>query len=296
MGIGQTIAIPARRPTTTEGAAYFVPGSFNHTARFIGIALIALGVLVATTAYFGVMPKFDERFIVTTIALFAGALVSGLAGFAFSAVAGAILLQWLPPAETGPLRLVCSITAQGLCVAKFWHVIQWRTCAPYLAGGILGIPIGTLLLQRLNADVFAAAFGIFLLVYCTTMILRPNLVIRCNSRACQIAAGFFGGVTGGATAFPGAIPTMWCNARGLPKEQQRGIIQPYILVMQLATLVYFSRTGLLWSGLWSAFAWSIPAVLFGTLLGFALFNRVDEAKFKRITLTFLFVSGVLLAL
>jgi uncharacterized protein len=35
--------------------------------------------------------------VVLSVAAFAGALVSGLAGFAFSAVAGAILLHFFPP-------------------------------------------------------------------------------------------------------------------------------------------------------------------------------------------------------
>jgi hypothetical protein len=37
-------------------------------------------------------------------AIFAGALVSGLAGFAFSAVAGALLLRLIEPAETVSAR------------------------------------------------------------------------------------------------------------------------------------------------------------------------------------------------
>src|ERR1044072_7656387 len=110
MSTGQSTQIPARQPTAAEHTACFVTSHFNRTARLIGFVMIALAVVIAAAAYYGVMPKFDQRFALTTIALFAGALVSGLAGFAFSAVAGAILLQWLPPAETVPLLLVCSIT------------------------------------------------------------------------------------------------------------------------------------------------------------------------------------------
>ncbi len=51
--------------------------------------------------------------VVLSVAAFAGALVCGLAGFAFSAVAGAILLHFFPPLEAVPLMMACSIASQG---------------------------------------------------------------------------------------------------------------------------------------------------------------------------------------
>jgi len=42
-------------------------------------------------------------------AVFAVAFVSGLAGFAFSAVAGGIILHMLEPLEAVPLMMACSV-------------------------------------------------------------------------------------------------------------------------------------------------------------------------------------------
>ena len=49
-------------------------------------------------------------------------------------------------------------------------------------------------------------------------------------------AGFLGGVTGGAAAFPGAFVTIWCGFKGFSKERQRGIYQPFILIVQVAAV------------------------------------------------------------
>jgi hypothetical protein len=51
-------------------------------------------------------------FMLVSVAAFSGAVVSGLAGFAFSAVAGAILLHLMPPIEAVPLMMACSILVQ----------------------------------------------------------------------------------------------------------------------------------------------------------------------------------------
>jgi hypothetical protein len=82
----------------------------------------------------------------------------------------------------------------------------------------------------------------------------------------------------------------------LPKLEQRGVVQPFILVMQIIAL------GLLmpridWkSGVLLDLAVSIPALAAGTALGIVLFGRVDDVLFRRVVLATLFVSGLALAL
>ena len=245
-----------------------------------------------STPYIASLSGEHLTLIVTQVTVFAGAVAAGLAGFAFSAITGAVLFHVLSPIEAVPLLLACSITTQVFSISKLWHTMQWRQCLPYLLGGLAGIPIGAELLKAFNPHVFAAGFGAFLICYSLYMLLRPHVVIRGGGRYAEVAAGFAGGITGGATAFPGAIPTIWCSVKGLSKLEQRGIVQPFILLMQIATLVYFSKLGILASGTLTTFLWCAPAVAIGTWLGLHLFNRVDDKRFRQIVLVFLLFSGV----
>jgi len=234
--------------------------------------------------------------LVTLLTIFAGSLAAGLAGFAFSAVTGAILFHVLAPIDAVPLLLACSITTQLFSISKLWRTMQWRQCLPYLAGGFAGIPIGAELLKAFDARIFAAGFGLFLVCYSLYMLLRPHFVVRGGGRYAEVAAGFAGGITGGATAFPGAIPAVWCSVRGLTKHEQRGIVQPFILLMQIATLVYFSKLGILASATFTTFLWCVPAVVFGTWLGLKFFDRIDDKRFRQIVLVFLLISGAILVM
>jgi uncharacterized membrane protein YfcA len=216
------------------------------------------------------------------------------AGFAFSAIAGAILFHWRAPIEAVPLMLICSITTQMFSIGNLWSKMQWRRCLPYLGGGIAGIPVGAKLLEDFSPHTFAAGFGVFLACYSTYMLLRSDVEFRGGGRIAEVAAGFAGGITGGATGMPGAFPTIWCSLNGLTKIQQRGIVQPFILFMQIATLVYFSRLGILASATWDTFLWCVPAVVAGTSLGLWLFERVDDGKFRQLVLLFLLISGATL--
>jgi uncharacterized protein len=230
----------------------------------------------------------------TLLIIFAGSLAAGLAGFAFSAITGAILFHFMAPLDAVPLLLACSITTQLFSISKLWHTMQWRQCAPYLVGGFAGIPIGAKLLKTFDAHIFAAGFGFFLICYSLYMLIRPHVVLHGGGRYIEIAAGFAGGITGGATAFPGAFPTIWCNLRGLSKLEQRGIVQPFILLMQIATLIYFSKLGILASATLTTYLWCAPGVALGTWLGLQLFNRIDDKRFRQVVLLFLLISGATL--
>ena len=232
--------------------------------------------------------------IVTLITIFGGSLAAGLAGFAFSAIAGAILFHVLAPIDAVPLLLACSITTQLFSISKLWHTMKWRQCFPYLIGGFAGIPLGAELLKAFDARIFAIGFGSFLICYSLYMLLRPHFVVRGGSRYAEIAAGFAGGITGGATAFPGAIPAVWCSVRGFTKHEQRGIVQPFILLMQIATLAYYSKLGILASATLTTYLWCAPAVILGTWLGLHFFDRIDDKRFRQVVLFFLLISGATL--
>jgi uncharacterized membrane protein YfcA len=246
------------------------------------------------TSIAAAMPSAATTFAGILSAIFAGAVVSGLAGFAFSAVAGTLLLRLIEPAETVSLLLVCSLGAQLVSMANLRGSINWREVLPLVAAGLAGIPIGTYVLQVLPAATFAVAFGIFLVGYGAFMLVRPVLPIRCESRMPTLLSGFAGGVTGGAIAFPGALPTIWCCMQGLPKDRQRGLIQPFILIMQVATIAYFSGVGILSVETLLVSLVCAPVVLAGTWLGLRLYRSFSDAEFRQLVLVVLLICGAML--
>jgi uncharacterized protein len=273
----------------------------------VALALVifafALIIFVGLTAMNGLRPVSltnmslaDFLPVATFGSVLIGSVAAGLAGFAFSAITGSLLFHWVAPMAAVPLLLACSITTQLFSIAALWNTMQWKRCLPILVGGFLGIPVGAFVLQHLSAARFNVAFGAFLVCYAAYMLWRPNLKIHQDGGGplAATAIGFVGGITGGAVAFPGAFPTIWCSLRALPKEIQRGTVQPFILIMQVATLAYFSKLGILDVETAKTFLWCAPAVLGGTWIGIRLFRRIDDVMFRRVLLMLLLVSGAAL--
>jgi uncharacterized membrane protein YfcA len=294
------VMVGAASPTDVSGIATKCGGtSLGRFGVLCVTLLVAYGAATiapasGVTSIAAALPDAAMTVAGILSAIFAGALVSGLAGFAFSAVAGALLLRIIEPAETVSLLLVCSLGAQLVAMANLRKSIVWREVLPLVAFGLAGIPIGTYVLQVLPAATFAAVFGVFLVGYGAWMLVRPALAIRCESRIPTLLSGFAGGVTGGAIAFPGALPTIWCCLQGLPKERQRGLIQPYILIMQVATIAYFSGVGIMTSETLLVSLVCAPVVLAGTWLGLRLYRRFSDAEFRQLVLVVLLVCGAML--
>jgi uncharacterized protein len=235
-------------------------------------------------------------FLVLSVGVFAGALVSGFAGFAFSAVAGATLLHVLPPGEAVPLMMMCSIAVQGASLVVLRRTMKWQGSAVFIIGGALGIPLALYLLQHVDTQTFRIGFGCFLALYSIHMLFRPAAIYlrQVGNWRYAAAVGFAGGLVGGMTAMPGALPTMWCDLHGMPKEQQRGLVQPFIAAMQIFALALMLWQHSLPAKLLTDAAFCLPGLAAGTAAGLALFGRLNDVAFRRGILGVLFFAGLAL--
>jgi uncharacterized membrane protein YfcA len=120
------------------------------------------------------MPDLATHLLLS-VAVFAGAFVSSLAGFAFSAVAGAILLRIFQPMEAVPLMTACSIGVQAANLWALRRSIQWEGSLLLIVGGALGIPVAIHLLQNADTHILRVAFGIIVTLYAGYMLFRPTL-------------------------------------------------------------------------------------------------------------------------
>jgi uncharacterized membrane protein YfcA len=237
-------------------------------------------------------------YLLLSAAVFAGAFVSGLAGFAFSAVAGAILLHVFPPLEAVPLMMACSVGVQATNLWALRKNIRWKAGLVLIVGGLVGIPIAVYLLQNADTRTFRMGFGLLVAFYAGYTLFRPTLTSlrQMESRRRNILVGFGGGLIGGLTAMPGAVPTIWCDMHGLSKTQQRGLVQPFIAAMQIFALALMLSRNDLSSKVLIDFAISLPALVAGTMLGILMFRNVNEMTFRPIILVMLFFSGLSLVI
>src|ERR1700735_490273 len=95
----------------------------------------------------------------------AGGFVSGVAGFWTAVIAPGIWLYVLPPDVAVQLVLICSIIAQTWTLPSIWRAIDFKLVWPFVAGGLAGVPLGTLLVAYADPRLFKLGVGILLLIF-----------------------------------------------------------------------------------------------------------------------------------
>jgi uncharacterized membrane protein YfcA len=230
---------------------------------------------------------------IATVVLVA-ALISSIAGFAFSALAGCVFAYFnLDPVNAVRTILVCSLAIQLYAVWKLRASIRWRPVWPLLLGGSLTLPLGVWLLVRLDAALYAAGLGVLLIAYGGLVLLRREARVVRGGAWTAVIAGALGGITGGLAGLPGVSATIWCSRRGWDKQQQRAVYQPYILIMQLLTIVWLRWQAPLDLQVARDLAF-VPFALVGAIGGLALYQRMTNRHFHMATSALLLVSGAAL--
>jgi uncharacterized membrane protein YfcA len=228
------------------------------------------------------------------------AVTSGLSGFGFSAI-GAASLWILPPQVGVPLLMALSTANQTMSLrqlrTELKPIREWWPDgpAPFILGGILGIPIGLHILHALPTSGLMVAFGTFLVVYALYSTFdSPTHRQPIAGWRVPVFIGVLGGIIGGFTAFPGAAVVLWIGRQRLPKQESRAIVQPYIFAMQLVALAMLAihRPSTFDAQFWSLFAAAVVVVLPGTFLGVRIYRSLSDINFRRVCFALLGMSGL----
>ncbi|MBV8753239.1 MAG: sulfite exporter TauE/SafE family protein [Hyphomicrobiales bacterium] len=229
------------------------------------------------------------------IATFAGALTSGVTGFAFGLVVSALWLHILTPLQTATLVIAYGLIVAGYAVIRLRHALKWGRLWPFVLGAAFGVPAGVAVLGWADPAHVRSATGAFLIVYSLYALLRPTLKpVEHGGAAADAGVGFLNGVLGGMTGLAGILVTIWCTVRGWPKDEQRAVFQPVAVSIFIMSAAWLGAKGALSGDIMKLFLIGLPALALGTWLGFKLYGRLDDATFRKAVLVLLLISGAAL--
>ncbi len=224
----------------------------------------------------------------------AGGFVSGLAGFGTALMALGLWLHVLPPAVAVPLVLICSVVGQTSTLPSMWRSFDLSLVWPFVIGGLLGVPIGTMLIAHADPLVFKRTIGVFLLLFPVALYFSAPLSLTIGGRFADATIGFAGGILGGLAGLSGPLPILWASVRGWGKDERRGIFQTFnwtVLFVALCLQIAGGRVGS--DVLWFA-ALALPGTIIGAWLGARLYHALNDRNFRDVVLSLLFLSGATL--
>lgn len=239
-----------------------------------------------------------EMWFIFIIGACLAGFVQGLTGFAFALIAMSFWVWILPPQISAPLVVFASLWCHIISLSKEQPISFQRSIVyVYIIAGLIGVPLGTFLLNIVNAEIFKLILGLFLMIWCPIMYFAPQIKsIQNFGSGADAAVGFIGGILGGLGGFCGALPSAWVMLKNLPKQQQRYILRHFNFAIQLFTIVAYLWQGTFTTELYVYSGILIIAISIPAIIGAQLFYKISEKQFKQIVLSLLFASGCILSL
>ena len=227
------------------------------------------------------------------VATLLGAVVAGVAGFAFGLIASAIWLHIIPPAQSAPLIAAFAILIQGATLWKLRHSRADLTARSFHCRRSHRHPIGGCGPQLGLTPVQMRAFiGAALIAFSVYSLVRPTLPAVKGGKIADSIVGLLSGAFSGSTGLAGIPVIVWASLCRWSKDDQRAVFQPVVVAVFVMTLIWFGGAGVVNTETLRLFWIGLPAVIIGTWLGLQLYGRLDEATFRVIVLVLLFASGL----
>lgn len=223
------------------------------------------------------------------------ALVNSLAGFGIALLAMPLLIGPIGLKTAAPLIGLVGIILRLLSVYLEGVSIDFRQIRWMVLGGLMAVPIGVAMIDRVDERFLKLLLGIILVGYVTYRLLKRTEFRPIPNRFGFIF-GFLGGLFGGAFNTSGPPVIIYSDSQQWRPEVFKVHLQTYFLCN--ATIGIFSHyaAGNYTNEVFYYVAYAIPVLIGGTFLGRWLNRFVGPQVFKATVLTLLVVLGVRLIL
>lgn len=153
---------------------------------------------------------------------------------------------------------------------------------------LLGMPLGLVVLDRVNIEVLRVVIGAFVLV-ALVAVLRAKAGTAAGGRPLEILAGFVSGVLATSTSTNGPPLVLLLRSRGLSPDVFRATINTVFSIVAFASIVLFAMGGRLTGEVLVGTVVAVPGLGVGMYVGYRLRGALSPRAFWRI------VAGLLTA-
>lgn len=227
-------------------------------------------------------------------AAFFGGLTSGVSGFAMGLVVSGVWLHIISPAQNALLIVLCGLVTQGSGIWRVRHAMNWRTVAPFIIGGAMGVPAGTALLKTVDQGTLRLTIGVLLVLYSLYNLIRPAVKPVQGGTSTDLCVGVANGLIGGLTGLGGIAVTIWCQLRGGAKDAQRAVFQPVMFATFVMSAISLAVARAFDVETLKLYALALPALIVGIWCGLSLYGKLNDAAFRKMILLLLLFSSLAL--
>jgi uncharacterized protein len=231
-----------------------------------------------------------EGCAVAAFALVAGG-AQALTGFGFALVIVPPLTVVLGPKDAVVVATLLGVGLSAARVVRTRGDVAWATAGRFVAGSLVGLPLGLAVLEGLDERVLQAVIALTVLAFALLIVRGAHLAWA--GPGTDLGAGLVSGICGTATGMSGPPLVVTLHGRAVAPDRFRATLAATFFATGVLSVVLFALGGRVTGGRIGQALAGAPGLLVGFAVGEWLFVRVDRERFRRLVVGMLFVSAAL---
>jgi uncharacterized membrane protein YfcA len=227
--------------------------------------------------------------------VFLATLIRSTFGFGEALVAVPLLALRIHVDVAAPLAVLVSVVVAAVIIAQDWRSIHVRSAQGLILSALFGIPLGLLLLAKVNDHVVKMILGTIIMGFSIyTLTARSRLHLEKDHKGWLWGAGFLSGILGGAYGMNGPPLVIYGTLRRWSPQHLRATLQGYFFPVSLVGLISYAVMGFWVLNITRYFLLSLPGILLAILIGRYLNRRLRGDGFFKAVYAGLAVTGAVL--
>ncbi len=224
-------------------------------------------------------------------AAFISEIIGTMAGFGSSTVFLPLALFFVDFKTALVLTAFLHIFGNLGRITFFRRGINWRLIAVFGVPSVIFTVLGAMLVAAVPQDILKAALGLFLVLFSSVSLLKPNLSFRASTKSAAIGgsvSGFLAGLIGTGGALRGAFLT----AFNLEKSVYIATAAAIALAVDVTRIPIYLSGGFLESRYYFYVPILFAVAIAGSYAGRIIVNKIPQKIFRTLVLVALILIGL----
>ena len=223
---------------------------------------------------------------------FLAAGTQSVTGFGFALVMVPLLsLIWDVKLAVVTSTLLTTVATVPLTLEVWRSIRPWKV-APLLLGSLVGIPVGIVILDRIDPQALKIFVAAVVIAASLILYFAPRLRLGGGGIGSPVVVGMLSGVLRASTSMGGPPAVLYVLSRERGIEQFRSTILAFFLPSSLLTLTAMAIAGRGTPEVLGTSGVALPALAAGLLAGAWLRSRVQQEVFRTVALAVLVFTGI----
>ena len=224
--------------------------------------------------------------------IFLAVFIQTASGFGLGVIGMPLLITVISIDIARPLMVAVSMVSRIFMLMRYREALSLNASVwQVMIAMVIGIPLGFIFLAQFDKRTVEAVLGVLVVVYALYSLIAPKIP-ELKGRGWALGLGVTSGMLSGAYNSGGPALVIYANGRKWSPIEFKSNLQMLALVNGITALSLHIAEGNFTSTVFNSWLLAIPAIVLGSLLGFALDKYINPVIFRKVVLVMLIGIGV----